>query len=72
MPYYGTHRMAVNLRDAACPGVEVGAYRPCEGRPSCNDGLSRGGLAHGEEVEDGFRTGDRWEGVVDYIVGARE
>jgi len=72
VPNYRTHHVAVCLPGAACPGVEVAAYRQREARPSCKDELLRGGPAQGEEVEDGFRTGDRWERVLDYIVGARQ
>lgn len=70
MPDYGTHRVAVYLPDAARPGVELAAYRAREARPICKDELARGGPAQGEEVEGGFRTGDAWERVVAFVVGA--
>ena len=71
MPEHGT-REAVYLPDAACHGVELAADRPREARPSCKDELSRAGPAQREGVEGGFRTGDRWERVVDFVVGARQ
>jgi hypothetical protein len=70
MPNDGTHG-AVYLPDAACHGVEFAADRPREARPGCKDELSRGDPARREGVEGGFRTGDRWERVVDFVVGAR-
>ncbi len=69
---YGIHHVTVYVPDGACPGVEVGGDRSREGRPSCEDEFSRGGVAHGQEVGDGFRTGDPWGRVVDYVVGARQ
>lgn len=71
MPDHRTHE-GVRLPDAACRGVGAAADRPREARPSCKDGLSRGGPARGAEVEDGCRTGEALERVVDYIVGARQ
>lgn len=71
MPEHGT-REAVYLPDAACHGVELAADRPREARPSCKDELSRGGPTQREGVEGGFRTGDRWGRVVDFVEGARQ
>lgn len=71
MPEHGT-REAVYLPDAGCHGVALAADRPRGAQPSCKDELSRAGPAQRDEVEGGFRTGDRWERVVDFVVGARQ
>jgi hypothetical protein len=71
MPDHGIHE-ADYLPDVACAVVELAADRPREARPACKDELSRGDAAQSEAVEGGFRTGGRWEPVVDCIVGTRE
>jgi hypothetical protein len=70
MPNDGIHG-AVYLPDAVLHGVDLAANRPREARPTCEDELSRGGPAR-REVDGGFRAGDRWERVVDFVVGARQ
>ena len=71
MPHHGTHE-AVYLSGAACPGVGLAADRPRELGPSCRDELSPGDPARSEEVEGGLRTGDPWERLADFVVGARQ
>jgi hypothetical protein len=61
---------AVYVPDTACHRVELADDRPREARPCCNDELSRGGRARGDEIEGGFWTGDPWEWLVDFGVGA--
>ena len=62
---------AVYLPDAVLHGVELAANRPREVRQAWEDELSRGGPAR-REVDGGFRAGDRWERVLDFVVGARQ
>jgi hypothetical protein len=62
---------AVDRPYLARHGVELAADRSREPLPSCEDARARGRRTQREEAERSFRAGDRWERVVDDIVGVR-